>query len=118
MGTFTAQNVLDENDYSTDDISLANVEREVNNAIHYVELETGLALSDMATQTVTLTDAQEVVVKLLAGLLIQARKDEGTVTTTGGVNIQSVLNSPRYALKNKLVNMGINRLRGRSFERT
>jgi len=118
MGTFTAQNVLDENDYSTDDISLANVEREVNNAIHYVELETGLALSDMATQTVTLTDAQDVVVKTLAGLLIQARKDQGVSTVVGGINVQSVLSTPRYALKSKIVYMGINRLRGRSFERT
>ena len=118
MGTFTAQNVLDENNLTVANISLANVEREVNNAIHFVENETGLALSDMATQTVTLTDAQEVVVKLLAGMLIQARSDKGITSIVGGVNVQSVLNTPRYALKSKLVEMGINRLRGRYFKRT
>lgn len=118
MGTFTAQNVLDENAYTIVDCSLANVERLVNNAIHYVELETGLSLSDMATQTVTLTDAQEVVVKVLAGLMIQARKDKGSTGSVGAVNVQNILSSPRYALKSKIVDMGINRLRGRSFKRT
>lgn len=118
MGTFTAQNLLDENNYSTDDIILANVERLVNNAIHYIELQTGLSLDDMASQTVTVTDAQEIVIKSLTTLMMRAYVDRGPNTTVESLSVISVLADPQYAIFSKMTLEGINRLRGRSFLRT
>ena len=118
MATFTAQNLLDENNYTTSDISLVNAERLVNNAIHYVELETGLSLADMATQTVTVTDGEETIIKSLAVLMIRAYLDRGPNAAIGGLSVTSVLADPQYALFKDLLDSGINRLRGRTFKRT
>lgn len=118
MGTFTAQQLLDENNWTTSDISLANTEYLVNNAIHHIELETGLSLNDMTSQSVTVTDGQETVIKALSALMIRAHLDRGPQVGVAGLSVTAVIADPQYSLFTKILEDGINRLRGRSFKRT
>ena len=118
MATITAQNILDENNYTTSDISLVNTELLCNNAINYINLRTGLSISNMATQTVTVTNNQAPIIVMLTGLLIKAYKDRGPNIAIGGLGVSTVIQDPQYQLFKDMIDSGINSLSARSWLRT
>ena len=118
MATITTQNILDENNWTIADISLANIELLVNNAINYINLQTGLSISNMASGTVTVTSGESPIIKALTLLMIKAYKDRGPNTAIAGLGVNTLITDPQYSLFIQILNDGINRLRGRSIERT
>jgi len=122
MPAVTAQQILDENGWTTGDISLANLEYLIDNAINYVNLVTGLSISNLSgaagSKTVTVTSAQDPIIKMLAGLLVRAYLDKGPAVNVAAVNVTQITTDPHYKVFMRIVNEGINRLRGRSFVRT
>lgn len=120
MATITAQQILDENNYAISDISLANLEYLINNAINYVNLEAGTSISNLSGSpgSVTVTNDQSIVVKALTVLLLRAYLDRGPNASVSGLTVSSLLADPQYDLFTKLAMQGVNRLRGRSFKTT
>lgn len=121
MVVITAQQILDENGWLVTDIAIVNLEYLIDNAINYINLETGLSMSNLTGVTpnmaVTLTSAQEVVVKMLSALLVRAYLDKGPNVAVQSINVTSIISDPHYRIFMKLINKGIKRLRGTSFER-
>lgn len=117
-----ATQLHNESGYSTSEISLANTEYLIDKAIDYINLEAGTSIADLAgaadSKSITGTENQIVVVKMLAELLIRARLDKGPEAALPGVSVPATLSDPQYDLYSKLVIQGINRLRGTGFERT
>lgn len=122
MATITAQRILDENGYTASDMSLTVLEYWIDNVIDYINSETGLSISNMSgtaeSKTVTVTSAQAPIIKMLAALMIRAKKDRGPQTGVAGLSVVAVINDPQYVLFKEMTDKGINRLRGRSFVRT
>jgi len=120
--TTIAQRILDENNWVVSDISLTNLEYVIDNAIDYINMEAGTSIADLSgaadSKSLTGTDSEIAVVKLLSVLMVRAYKDRGPQVTTGTMGVQAVISDPQYHLFTKLVTRGINRLSGRSFERT
>jgi len=117
----TAQQILDENGWVVADIAIANLEYLIDNAINYINMEAGISMSNLTgaspNKTVTLTSAQEVVVKMLAALLVRAYLDKGPNVAVQSISVTSIISDPHYRIFMKLINKGIKRLRGTSFER-
>jgi len=123
MATITAQQILDETGYTAaNHISLTNLEYLIDNAINYINSEAGLSISNLSgaagSKTVTVTNAQAPIIKMLSKLFIRAYVDMGPNVAVGGLAVSTLTSDPQYALFLPLITQGINRLRGRSFERT
>ncbi len=118
MVTITAQNILDENNYTISDISLVNTELLCNNAINYINLRTGLSISNMSGQTVSVANNQAPIIVMLTGLMIRAYKDRGPSTGIGGMSISTLISDPQYQLFKDLIDKGIDSLKSMSFQRT
>ena len=122
MPPITAQDILDENNYTESDISKAKVEALIDNAINYINLETGLSISNMSgsegSKSVTVTSSQAPVVKALASLYVRAYVDHGPEAAVGGMSSTVVNEDPQLALLRGVVERGVMLLRSRSFVRT
>ncbi len=119
--TDVAQRILDENKYTANDISTTNLEYLIKNAVDYINMMAGTSISFTpvaGSEDLTASDSELVVVKTLSALMIRAYKDRGPQTGTAGLSVTAVISDPQYRLFTKIVNQGINMLRGRSFERT
>lgn len=123
MVDITAQNILDENDYTKPSTTI--VEQLADNAIDHINAQTGLSIQvfrDQAgaagSRTISVTANASPTVKLLAGLFIRAYNDKGPVATAANINVSTIIADPQYNLFMKIIDQGINRLRGRSFKRT
>jgi len=118
--TNIGQRILDENDYSTPSVDI--VEYLVDNAIDYINMEAGTSIAELSgvaeTKSLTGTKSEIAVVKALSVLMLRAYKDRGPQVSVAGLNVAVTLSDPQYSLFTKMVNRGINRLRGRSFETT
>lgn len=120
MPAITAAQILDETSYTESDISATNLEYLIDNAIDYVNLEAGTSISSLSGSpgSVTVTNAQSVAVKALAKLMLRAYVDHGPYANVAAVGVSFVANDPQLKLEWKLINRALQRLRGRSFERT
>jgi hypothetical protein len=119
--TDIAERILAENNYTTSDISATNVEYLIRNAIDYINLMAGTSITfvpSAGSEDLTASDSEIVLVKTLTALLIRAHLDKGPQVGVGGVSVTAVISDPQYRLFSKIVNQGINRLVGRSFNRT
>jgi hypothetical protein len=114
MATITAQNILDENNYTVADISLTNLAALIDNAINYVNLRAGLSMATTVGGSATLTGNQSVVVKLLSTLMLRAYLDRGPNTGLGGMSVNSVITDPQYNLYSAMIEAGILSLTGSS----
>lgn len=114
-----AQRVLDENNYVVDDdISVVNLEYLIDNAVDYVNLMTGRSISNVSGNDLTADRDEIMLVKTLSALLIRAHLDRGPTLSVGGISVASVLADPQYNLFSKIIDQGVNMLRGRSWQRT
>lgn len=120
--TNIAQWVLDKNNKTTGDISLANLEDLIDDAIDYINLEAGTAIADLSgsadTKSLVGTENEITVVKALSALCLRGYKDQGPTVNLGPAGVNAIVSDPHYRLKSMWVKRGINRLRGRSFVRT
>jgi len=119
-----AQRILDENHYQASDIhataatAITRVEYMVDNSIDYINLMAGTTISHVSSNDLTADYDEIMVVKILSTLMIRAYLDRGPNASAGILNAAAVIADPQYQLFTKIVNRGINRLRGRSFVRT
>ena len=120
MTTITniAQRILNENNYTVSDISTANLEYLIDNAVDYINMQAGTNIAHVSGNNLTASDSELMIVKTLSTLMIRAYKDRGPQVSIGGLAVQAVISDPQYRLFSKYVATGINRLRGRSFVRT
>jgi len=120
MTTITniATRILDENNYTVGDISTANLEYLIDNAVDYINMEAGTTIAHVSGNNLTASDSELMVVKTLSTLMIRAYKDRGPNVAIAGQSATAVLADPQYNLFSKMVKLGISRLRGRSFVRT
>jgi hypothetical protein len=119
--TDVAQRILDENGYTVSDISLLNAEYLVKNAVDYINLQAGTSIAFVpvaGSENLSASDSEIAVVKPLSALLVRAYVDRGPNTAVSSISASTVTNDPQYTLFMQLVNDGISRLRGRSFDRT
>lgn len=105
-----AQRILDENNYTVSDISIANLEYLIDNAADYINLMAGTAIADIAGGTLTGTENEIIVVKSLSTLMLRAYLDRGPNTAVSSLSVTSVLADPQYALFTKIVDAGIAKL--------
>ena len=119
--TTIAQRILNENGYSTSDISLVNLEYLIDNAIDYVNMEAGTSIADLggaaAAKTLTGSEPEIFMVKTLSGLMIRAYKEHGPQVGLSSMSISLVSTDPNFKVYWSLFQNGLNRLRGKSFER-
>lgn len=117
----TAQRILDENNWLTTDITLVNCEYLIDNAINYINLETGLSMSNLTgvagAQTVTLTNPQETAVKMLSALLVRAYLDKGSSVNIQSIGVATIISDPHFRVFQQLLKKSISRLKGRSMMR-
>lgn len=115
MASITAQNILDENNYTTSDISLANLERLIDNAIYYVELATNRSIAKMSgtagSKTVSVADEEVSVVKACVILMLRAYLDRGPNTAISGLSISTLISDPQYTLYKDMIEKGVEQLR-------
>jgi len=116
--TTIAQRILDENNYTVADISIVKLEYLIDNAVDYINLLSGRSIAHVSGNNLTADYDEIMVVKILSALMIRAYKDRGPSVSGGPLNVAAVISDPQYRLFTKIVNQGINRLRGRSFVRT
>lgn len=114
--TDVAARIKTENNYT--DPADATVEYLIDNAVDFINMEAGTTIAHVSSNDLTASDSELVVVKSLSVLMLRAYKDRGPDTAVAGLSVSTVLADPQYDLFTKLVFRGINRLRGRSFERT
>ena len=119
--TTIAQRIIDENNYAAPgDITLTNMEYLIKNACDYINLQAGTTITftpAAGVATLTATDAQIPVIKLLSALYLRAYKDRGPNASIGSISVSSIRGDPQFTIFWKQVEDGISRLRGRSFER-
>lgn len=119
MVVITAQQIKDENNHP--DVDSVDVEYLIDNAINYVNLECGTSISNLTgvspNKTVTVTSDQSAVIKTLCTLMLKAYVDRSPNVAVGGLAVSTMLQDPQFALFMPLFKRGLQRLRGRSFER-
>ena len=115
MATVTAQNILDENNYTDVDITLTKIEALIDNAINYTNLKTGLTISNMegssGSKTVTVTNRQAPVIKAIASLYVRACVDHGPNASVDGLTVSTVSSDPQIDLLKEIGQHGIIYLR-------
>ena len=117
MVTITADLMQSRTGYGDTYITNTNLEYLIDDAIDYVNLEAGTSISNLAASTVTVTASQAAVLIPLIKLLMRAYKDKGPTSNISSMSVSAVINDPQYKLNMYLLKKGIDRLRGRSFER-
>jgi len=112
--TITATIVLAENNYDTDDITAANTEYLIDNAINYINMQANTTINALAgvagTKTVGADRNEATIIKSLTALMIKAYKDRGPNVSIGSISASSVMNDPQYALHSDIIKAGISRL--------
>jgi len=122
MVVITAALILSETGWAATDFGAAtNLEYLIDKAINWINAEAGTSMSNMAggpPKTVTVTSAQAPVVKAWTELLCRAYINKGPSASLGAISVSEIVSDPHYKIMVMMANRGINRLRGRSFERT
>ena len=120
--TTIAQRLLDENNYTLDDISATNFEYLIDNAIDYINMEAGTSIAALSgsvgSKSLVGSASENVAVKALSVLSLRQHIDRGPYASVGpGVVINSQTSDPQLRLQWMYVKRLIQRLRGRDFER-
>ena len=117
-----ATQILNENNYTTADISLTNLEYLIQNAIDYVNMEAGTNIADLSadvagSKSITGTKSEIFTVKTLTVLLIRVYKDRGPTPTLQGLTVANIITDPQYSLFKELTDKMIARLCGMDFKK-
>jgi len=118
-----AQRILDENNYSSGaggDITTTNMEYLIKNAVDHINLVAGTSISftpAAGVASLTASDSEILVVKGLSLIWLRCYLDRGPNTAVSAISVSAVTNDPQYNVFMQFVREGIDRLRGRSFER-
>lgn len=127
--TKTAQNILDENNYTTAECGLTDLEGLMDVAIAHINSVAGqsiAALTGVAGSKTTgaLTDAQLSAFYPLTVMLLRAHIDRGPNSSLGPMSTSTVINDPQYTTYKILFEQAIATLTGvgtvyvaRSFQR-
>lgn len=119
MVAITASQINSETDANIDTTILEYL---IDNAINYVNFHAGTSISNMSgtagSKTVTVSSDQSAVLKPLIYMMVRARQDKGPNISGSPITITALITDPEYSLYKPMIDEGINRLRGRSFERT
>jgi len=113
-----AQRLLDENNITTDDITVVKFEYLIDNAVDHINLVAGTSIANISSNDLTATASEFAAIKTLSGLLLRAYMDKGPQTAIGGMGVTEITSDPHYRVFMKLFNQSLQYLRGRSFTRT
>ena len=119
--TDIAQRMLDENNYTVSDISLLKMEYLIRNAVDYVNMQAGTSITFIpvaGSEDLNASDSEIVVVKALTTILLKAYVDRGPNVGISSLSVTAVASDAQYNAFMQIVNDGLMRLRGRSFETT
>lgn len=110
-----AQRVLDETDYTADDMTLTKLELCIDTCIDYVNLETGASIAYLSgtadTKSLTCDRKYMPVIKLLAALMIRASQDRGPEPELEGVSMRTVVADPQYKLFMQIIERSLKQCR-------
>ena len=123
MVTFSTQNFLDENNWTTTQISLVNCGLILDNAINYVNLRAVRTIAAVAAGGVTCTAAESTAVKAVGVLMVRGFLDRGPNVSAGSVSVSSLSSDPQYSFWRDMAELSIKALltapvASRSFLRT
>ncbi len=111
----TAQNVLDENQWTSSDITLAKLETVMDNAINYVNLEANTTIPTMSgtseSKITTLSRSESLAVKLVSALMVRAYKEKGPNVGISSLSVTSIINDPHYTLFSDIAQKSIAKLK-------
>lgn len=122
----TAQNILDENNYTTTECDLTDLEALMNLAISYVNtvaFQSIAALTGVAGAKTTgaLTDAQLAAFYPLTVMLLRAHIDRGPNTNVTDLSVSTVIADPQYSTYKMMLDAAVTELRrvgsARKFQR-
>ena len=117
-----ATQILNENNYTTTDITVANLEYLIENAIDYVNMEANKTIADLSgaagSKSIVGTEPEIFTVKCATILMLRAYLDRGPNATLSGMSVSTVIADPQYAFWSETLQVALNRLRGRSILRT
>jgi len=124
MVNYTAANLQSINNYAG--LTNSTIEAFMDGMISYINNETGASLAHFRDDTVNaagskvvaITATQEPAFLAGAALMLRAYNDKGPNVVTMGQSITQVIQDPHYRVWNTMLKTAINRLRGRTFERT
>ena len=124
MTNYTAANLQTINNYTG--LDNESIEAFMEAVISHINAETGASLPHFrddivnaaGSKVVSITDAQEPAFLAGAALMLRAYNEKGPIVGLGAMNVTVLSTDPHYKVWNKMLTQAINRLRGRSFERT
>jgi len=113
-----AQRILDENGLALTDfknLTLTHLEYKIDDAIDYVNLQTGLTIADLSgtaeSKSITGTAGQILAVKWLTNLMLKAYKEKGSQVGLGGLSVSYIVNDPDYKVSMLVIEKAIERLK-------
>lgn len=113
-----AQAILEENGYTIGtfpNLTLTILENKIDDAINYVNAQTGLSIAALTgaaeSKTFTYTVPQNVAIKQLTNLMLQAYKEKGSQVGIGGMSVTYLQTDPDFKLSMKIVQKIIDRLK-------
>ena len=110
-----AQRILDENNYTTSDISLTNLEYIIDNVIDDVNAEAGTTIADLsgsaASKSITGTDTEILTVKMGTIIMLRGYKDRGPNVGVGGLSVTTGVSDPQYDFYSKRYHQLVQRLK-------
>lgn len=116
--TFTAQNILSEQNYTTTQCPLTTMELLCDNAITYVNLQANTTIALMSgtagSKTASMTGTQAAVVKQLCALMLRARQDKGPNAGIRDISVTATISDPQYALYSETIKLGLVKLQALS----
>ena len=103
-----------------------HIEAFMEAVISHINAETGASLPHFrddgvnaaGSKVVSITDAQEPAFLAGAALMLRAYNEKSPNLNLGAMGLTVITTDPHYKVWNKMLTQAINRLRGRSFERT
>jgi hypothetical protein len=114
------QRILDQNNWTTSEITVVEMEYIIDNAIDYINLDCGTSIADLTgsagAKSLVGTEDENITVQILSSLLSRAFLDKGPSTNLGPMGVAQIITDPHYSLYTKLLNRSLNKLRGRYFE--
>ena len=124
--TKTAQNILDENNYTATECGLTDLEGLMDLAISYVNSQAFQSIAALtgvpgAKTTGALTDAQLSAFYPLVVILLRAHVDRGPNVGVGGLNVSTVIADPQFSTYKSMFDAAVTELRrvgsARKFQR-
>lgn len=111
----TAQNILDEAKWTTDECPLDDLEALMDNAVNYMNAQANLNIPPLSgaseSMTASMSRSEAPTFKAIVTLLIRSRIDRGPNTGVSSLSITTTIADPQYTVYKDMIETGLNRLK-------